>query len=141
MRSSILKYSIPIIIFLTLGWVLNDIWDINKHRFIKPLDSDPYQSFQFFYFYFSTDSIYQKEHVKLPLEYSEWILEKSELIEKVNYTQWHYKEFPLAISPCLYDNHDRVLTGKKRLLEIDNTFYYFKFIEEDWYLVKIKKYI
>ena len=133
------RYISIAILFLIIGWIGNGIWENNKHNFVKPLDQEN-QSFDFFYTYFSTDSAFQREHVKLPLPYTVLYMGHNESSKEV-LMERKYISLPAFLESTLYDNYDKKLTGKRRLLEIDNTFYFFEFQDDDWYLIKIEEHI
>jgi hypothetical protein len=136
--------NITILFCLIIGWILNDVWENHQHKFIKPLESNINHDFFIFYDKFSSDSVFQKEHITTPLPYEEWILEHWELYKKEQKSNITFIKLPNQINTSVYDNYDLKMNGKRRLLKIDGNesiLYYFEFENDDWYLKKVEKYI
>ncbi|MDO1445668.1 hypothetical protein Q0590_05375 [Rhodocytophaga aerolata] len=128
---------------LILGWTFHSVWEHYKYEIFKPRFFDSYDSFDTFYHLFSTDSTYQKEHIGLPLPYKVWIGEHYELVKEETWKEPKHVNVPMDFETILYDNFDGEMTGGKRLLIYNNTFYYFEFQreKETWYLIKVDTFI
>jgi hypothetical protein len=135
------KYFIIIFFSILTGWFSHSIWERYRYDIFKPPFFDSYESFDYFYLFYSKDSIYQKEHTRFPLIYKIWIAEHGELYKEEQWKEWKYIHVPKELQTLLYDNFEGEMNGGRRLLQHNNIFYYFEFQQDTWYLIKIDEYI